>query len=477
MSTALRDKIVKYRQLAELETVLRAREDPNAFTEYIMTDERTGKRFTQGEIHRTMHRLWSGHARCAIVKAREHGGSAQLRARILWEIGKNPNIRIKYVSATDELATSKVRVLKEMIEGEPRLQKVFPHLRQGESVWSDGQFTVIRHRFSPDPTVQARGVLASATGGRADLLVFDDATDERNSLAEPGKRGRVVQAVFETWLNLVTDPEKGGRAWWMSNVWHASDAAAEIRKRKTFQVLEAFVDDSLDPIWPEEWPRHRLLEHRETIGTLAFSRGFQGRPWDDAMSPVLQEWLHLYLKDELPRAEDALQLDIFVGVDLAISEKPTADWTGVVVVGRDDDYNVFVLEALRRRFDFPKTLRLIQQVADRWCPRKIGIESVGYQKAVPQALRQSWSYPVVEVPHNTSKFMRAQMLVGKPAESGKLHFLGLPAGDGREIHQSQKLLWDELIMFGSGQHDDLADALGIAMQMAIGGPRGNIRFL
>lgn len=467
--------ISRRKQLLKARDILRAREDPAFFAEYIMVDERTGDYYRNGEIHNEMHRYWSKYSRVAMRKAREHGGSSQLRARTVWEIGKNPDIRIKYISSTEDLAKPKVRSVRQLIENSPRVKEVFPHLRPGGSTWSDMAFTVQRKYDPPDPTLEARGVLSSATGGRADLIIFDDATAE--SSIEMKIRERVIRAVFNTWMNLVTSEDKGGRVWWMSNVWHPSDASAEIVRRKTFHVLEMFIGSDMEPIWPEEWPKKRLIQHRETIGELAFSRGFMGRPWDDTQKPVQEEWINFYLDEELPYTDDGiLEYSTYLGVDLAISAKPTSNFTAVVVIARDDDRNVYVLETIRRRIDFPTTLKLVAATASRWNPTKIVIESVGYQSALAQSLKKAWDWPVKELKHNISKWERMRVYVGEPAGSGKLYLRGQPVGDGRTVHSSQRRLWEELVEFDL-DNCDTAEALSFAMHHAIGGKRPGIRWL
>ena len=78
--------------------------DVNAFIEYIVVDPETGLLCQQQPFHEEWQYLISEYNRVLIVAPRGHGKTMQVAARIVWEIGRNPNIRIKIIGATEEKA-------------------------------------------------------------------------------------------------------------------------------------------------------------------------------------------------------------------------------------------------------------------------------------------------------------------------------------------------------------------------------------
>ena len=69
-------------------------------------------------------------------------------------------------------------------------------------------------------------------------------------------------------------------------------------------------------------------------------------------------------------------MKIALGIDLAISEKETADYTAGAVLGRDPAGNLHVLDVQRIRGSFSQQIEFIQQLAAKWKPAIVAIEDV-----------------------------------------------------------------------------------------------------
>lgn len=147
-------------------------------------------------------------------------------------------------------------------------------------------------------------------------------------------------------------------------------------------------------------------------------------------------------------------LPVVLGVDLAISTKTaTADYTAIVAMCRDASGSVFVLDAQRIRAPFHQVLLFIQQMAAKWRPSVIAIESVQYQAAVVQELLRTTRLPVRGVRPDKDKLTRFLPLVARYEQGLVKHAPGLPG-------------WfeDELLSFPVGEHDDGCDALAYSFQ-------------
>ena len=155
---------------------------------------------------------------------------------------------------------------------------------------------------------------------------------------------------------------------------------------------------------------------------------------------------------------------VVLGVDLALSTKQDADYTAIVALSRDGQGLIDVRDAQRIRAPFHQVLQFVQQLAAKWNPTVIAIESVQYQAAVVQELLRTTRLPVRGVRPDKDKLTRFLPLAARYEQGLVYHDPGLPG-------------WfaDELLSFPVGDHDDAVDALGYAWQalgLAAGGPVG-----
>ena len=253
MSNPLLGTQAKLKKLSRLYRELLRRKafnDPNAFLSYALTDPE-GRYLRQGKVHKELQHHYTRHDRAIVVFPREHGKTTQTLGRVLWELGKDPNLRIKIICASDRLAAKRVRFLRSLVDS-PAVKEVFPYLEPDKTLWTARAFSVKRKGgASVAPSIEACGVTSSATGDRADLLVLDDVTDEKNSLWSPTTRNEIAEIINNKWLNLV-HPEFG-RVWWIGTPWHYDDALMRATRAGTFAVFRRAIDDSLTPIWPQRW--------------------------------------------------------------------------------------------------------------------------------------------------------------------------------------------------------------------------------
>ena len=160
--------------------IRRARTDPCAFLPLILQGRAAGFSPTAA-VHRELQQHLSRH-RCALVEMpRDHGKTMQVCLRVIWELGNNPNLRIKIVCASEAIALDRSRFLRQQIERNPLVRQVFPRLMPAYP-WQAEAFTVARRPGILGPSVMAFGVGGSSTGTRADLLVCDDIVDVTASI-------------------------------------------------------------------------------------------------------------------------------------------------------------------------------------------------------------------------------------------------------------------------------------------------------
>jgi len=137
--------------------------------------------------------------------------------------------------------------------------------------------------------------------------------------------------------------------------------------------------------------------------------------------------------------------------------KSTGDYSAAVVVGRERETGViYVLETYARKVSPRAFMEAIFEIYERWHPRIVRFETVAFQEVykdqvVSEGARRGIYLPVQEVKPRGPKEIRAQKLAPL-IENGLLRF-----------RREQRQLLDQLLMFPKGDHDDLVDALEMAV--------------
>ena len=171
-----------HRRTADLIRRELARRDVNDFCEYAMTGPQ-GSPWMQQPFHREWQELLplQGPYRLLIGAPRESAKTSQMAiARVIWELGRNPDLRVKIVTASDNLAGDIVAAIARHIAANPRVHEVFPRLKPASAgLWpkpgaQTNRLMVARTSKEKDPSVAGYGVMSAGVGGRADLIIFDD---------------------------------------------------------------------------------------------------------------------------------------------------------------------------------------------------------------------------------------------------------------------------------------------------------------
>jgi len=432
-----------------------ARRDPSAFVEFCCTDHE-GRPLVQAHVHREIQDFLSLHAKAIVELPRDHGKTVQICARVLWELGRNPALRIKIVCATERIAEDRGRFLRRAIQNILRLREVFPRLRPAEP-WAATCFSVERPAEVIGPSVVTLGVGGGLTGTRADLLVCDDIVDVK-SLTSAAERERVKAYFRDNLMNLL---EPDGRCWCLFTPWHANDLNAELKRDGAFEHMRRAVGAPERAVWPERWPRQRLVERRREIGSASFARGYRLLPLNEDIMAIKPEWVRFWeVRPHAPRDEDDRER-IILAVDPAVSANPAADASALVVLSRWASGPVRCLQATARQVSTPDLVRLIDDADRRWQPELILFESNSAFLGVKDLLvrHARFGHKVRGVKQTRSKSSRIAAF-SVSVENGVFEL----QGQAGVVDPGQQALYDEMITFPAGDHDDLIDAAAMGTE-------------
>lgn len=84
------------------------------------------------------------------------------------------DLRIRCVSASKERVDEFVSFSKQIIEQIPEFQFLHPQAGDGKVVWAFDKFTIAGAPVSQSPSTMASSIFGQLTGGRANIIIFDD---------------------------------------------------------------------------------------------------------------------------------------------------------------------------------------------------------------------------------------------------------------------------------------------------------------
>ena len=185
---------------------------------------------------------------------------------------------------------------------------------------------------------------------------------------------------------------------------------------------------------------------KELLPSLVFAQEFLAEYVDRSAAKIKREWLKTHNGQECTA--------YYIGVDLAISQKETADYTAIVVIGTTKDGEVIVVEADHFRAQFQEIGRKIIAAEQRWNARVVAVESNQAQAWMVQELKRNTKMNVVGVRADRDKVIRFQPVEARYEQGLVYH----------SPHINPEFTEELLSFTGTPQdkHDDFIDALGYA---------------
>lgn len=394
-------------------------------------------------------------------------------AKAVFYVCVNRNLRLVIASKKYGNATGFLGAITTHLETNELLIEMFGHFKSPDprvkQTWNSEEIFVLgRESVFREATISCAGADTATASKHYDVEFCDDLVDNTNSSTKE------MRDKVDTWYSSILDPcmepanpevpYRGDRnrlgtryhhddvyARWM--VKNEEEKALGHDPTIKINIIPA-LDENLRSPWPEVWSPDEFLRRRRRYGKIIFdaqyqcsTEGMKGTiiQFDDC-KPISQAELgELILKKKLR---------YFMGVDLAISEKQTADRFAYVILGMDAQRNYYVVAHWRGRIRFAEQTAKIIEAWKKWKVERIAIEANGYQGAQLQQLKREYpTIPLKKIVQKTGddKTSRCNRL-SAIFENGQMHF---PSGCN--------LLIDELVRMPNVAHDDSFDALDLAV--------------
>lgn len=278
------------------------------------------------------------------------------------------------------------------------------------------------HNFAANGImVHNSGVLSSGVGDRADLILFDDPCDLRNSVLFPSLRQSVIEAYENIWTPLL-GPE--GRQWYLATPWHQSDLTTVLKDRwkddpeacvidfhigqevefsekgEVISIIET--DDKYLPVWEEQWNRKQLEIRCKEIGSRSYDRAYRCRALSVEETVFDGAWLELAKDETRSFVEGPVEgLSIYIGVDLiggitknSIEQVKKGSFFVIIVVGIDQLGNRCVLNIIRKRGLTFQNQKDEIKALKRYKPKLVAIEDNNAQRWIVNEMTEITDLPV-----------------------------------------------------------------------------------
>tara|TARA_R110000824_G_scaffold98780_5_gene235500 strand:- start:3244 stop:4857 length:1614 start_codon:yes stop_codon:yes gene_type:complete len=425
-------------------------------------------------------------ARVCNIIPRGFGKSILSKSAILHKLLFSPKDKqqfIAWVAEEQGQAIDHLKYIKNHIEYNPQIRYYFGDLA-GDAVgnrWTEKDIVT-----SVGDRIMAKGT-SQRLRGRSEVdvrytgIVLDDFESELNTKT-PERRQEIKQWIVST-VYPALEESKGNEGWiWLlgtivhydSFLQMVVDGFRESEKAsKSYPWDVTFyraINEDGSPLWKSQFPLKKLDQKRNEFIEAGLVNKFAQEYMNDARDisnaafKVDRIQFHsgvFEVKDKqtyLIINNDAIPINVYIGVDLAATATNTSDYQAVVVIGVDSDKNRYVLEYYKERiptFDVPDE---IIKLCKKYAPvRRATIETVAAQEMVRDMLsRMEGSdrrlmpglFKGVKPTGRIKKEDRLETALGPIVNSKKLF-----------IRRSMTDLVDEFFEHPMARHDDLMDAL------------------
>lgn len=422
----------------------------------------------------------SGRGKRIIINCGPRHGKTELASNrfIAWFSGLFPHLSLIFGTYNDTFAGDRGRAVRDILQS-PEHKLVFPDYELKE-----GSASAQRLETKEGGLLTFVGRGGSITGRGGHGIVIDDPIKDRQEADS-----KLIRDQLWTWFTQVI----GTRLMTIDSFilliqtrWHEDDLVGRLTdptnpfydpdEAKNWIVIDlpaiALDNDVLnrqpgEALWPERFDTEFLLA-QQRLDPRGFQALYQGRPSSAQGAFFQADDLLTYMPDQLPK-----ELRFYAASDHAVSTAQGRDKTALLVVGVDQNDNIYVMpDCFWKKAPSDQTVERMIDLMDKYKPLFWWAERGQISKAIGPFLRKRMHErgvyaSIVELTPAVDKQTRAQSIQGRTA----MHKVYFPA----------KATWwpdarDQLLKFPYGAHDDFVDALAyIGLGMSAQTPANMVR--
>ena len=375
-----------------------------------------------------------------------------------WFLGKFPQKKVIQTSHTAELSVGFGRKVRNLVDSDV-YKSIFP----GVGLQSDSK-AAGRWATSAGGDYFAIGIGGAVTGKGADILIIDDPHSEQEAaLAE--NNPEVYDKTYEWYTSGPRQRlQPGGAIIMVMTRWSKKDLTGQVvkaamqRSGEEWEIIEfPAIMPSGKPLWPEFWSFKELEALRTELPNAKWMAQYMQNPTSDVSAIIKREWWMIWEEDEPPYCDFVIQ-----SWDTAFLKTQRSDYSACTTWGvfyKVDDTgisqaNIILLNAFKRRMEFPELKQKAFEEWKDWNPDSIIIEAKASGAPLVAEMR-AMGVPVQEFTPSKGNDKVARLnAVADIFASGRVW---VP-----QTNWAEEVV-EEVASFPSGEHDDLVDSTSQAI--------------
>ncbi|MBS3796083.1 MAG: hypothetical protein KGY80_14350 [Candidatus Thorarchaeota archaeon] len=409
---------------------------------------------------------WIGHIedggeRVMILGPRGHGKTTTLNViYVLWRICQDPSLRILMVSHKQKKASAFTRRIRNFLERKD-IKKDFG-IEKGQP-WRIDQMYLQNDEEEIEyshPVLESIGATGGMTGGRYDMVIFDDCLTLKNCRTT-AQRNKIESWIYGEVIPAI-DPTEKEKVIVIGTRKHVDDWYSKLIKNPEWDVkVDRAIQENGEALWPERFTLEKLKRLKIELSPSVFAREYQNRVAPLEGTNFKRDWLQYY--DNLPPAD---RLTYYMGVDPGLGTSKRASYFAVAITAVDEKTSwSYVAELYRDKMTPSEQLEKIQYFFEKWEPRICAIEAViaykffydQLREIIPRLERVDYIHTPLKGTQSAKKVTRIETMVGQSFKKGEVR-LQPPSDD----YYTKKLIEEEYIPFPDGEMDML-DALNLCV--------------
>ena len=383
---------------------------------------------------------------------------------VIWSIIGKQNIKfILLISQTHGQVKQLMANIKSEFESNELLKRDFGPFEDPNEIWRSDSLILPKYGTKVMIASLGESVRCYTHGQYRPQIVILDDIEDNNSIRTKDSRDKTYKFITS---EVIPGGDTETKFMLVGNLLHSDSVVMRFKKeiengnRDGVIKTYPFWDKDKNPLWSAKFNTKKSVEKlKKRVGNdRVFRQEYLLEIVSDEEQIIEREWIHHY--DKIPPLVGNGYRFTAVGVDLAISDKDSANFTSFVaahVFGYGDDLKIYILPfPVNKRMRFSETEDELKSLVESLGGKervKIYIESVGYQEAFAQRMSDLGYYSYSVGVNSASKRERL-LFVSNMVRSQKVLF---PPVGGEEIE-------DQLVCFGVEKYDDLADAFSILIK-------------
>ena len=212
-----------------------------------------------------------------------------------------------------------------------------------------------------------------------------------------------------------------------------------------------------NPLWPQFWPLKELEALKNELPHGKWMAQYQQNPTSEVSAIIKREWWQIWEDEEPPYCDFILQ-----SWDTAFEKSNRADYSACTTWGvfhQEDDAgimqtNIVLLNAFRKRMEFPELKRAALEQRDDWRPDSIIIEKKASGAPLIYELR-AMGIPVQEFTPSKGNDKISRLNSVSDIFASKRVWIP-------NTHWAEEVV-EEVASFPAGEHDDYVDSVSLAL--------------